>query len=217
MTLGTTIMQQPKNINPSYWANLSADHKALYGIVRPLSTPVYTVDWHVGDLEKTLTRLELDIVGSGGTFELEPDFQRGHVWTVAQRVAFVESMIRKTAPNRIMFNCPGWSSRTAGSGDIPDNTLQCIDGLQRLTTLRMFLAGEFSVFGDAKLSAEALKGSPFDLGRARIQMAFYEFDNRADLLALYLDLNEGGTVHSHAELARVRALWEAAKPPLGLQ
>ncbi|MEQ6436230.1 DUF262 domain-containing protein [Comamonas sp. w2-DMI] len=203
------MTQQPINLNPSFWDKLSTDHKALYGIVRPLPTPVYTVDWIVSDLERILANQERDIKESGGTFELEPDFQRGHVWTLKQRVAFVESMIRKTAPNRIMFNCPGWTRSTAGTGDIPDNTFQCIDGLQRLTTLRMFLAGEFTVFGEAKLTAQSLKGSPFDLGRLRLQMAVYEFDSRADLLELYLDLNGGGTVHSQEELQRVRNLREA--------
>lgn len=204
------MTQHHRNLNPSYWDKLSAKDQALYGIVRPMPAPVYTVDWHVGDLEKILASQERDIIESGGTFELEPDFQRGHVWTVAQRIAFVESMVRKTAPNRIMFNCPGWSRSSAGTGDIPDHTFQCIDGLQRLTTLRKFLAGEFTVFGEAKLSFRDLKGTPFDLCRLRLQMAVYEFDSRAELLSLYLDLNNGGTVHTQSEIDRVRALRESA-------
>jgi len=59
-----------------------------------------------------------------------------------------------------------------GMGDIPENTFQCIDGPQRLTAVRKFMAGEFTVFGG--LSAQDLKGSPFDLGRYRLQMAVYQ-------------------------------------------
>lgn len=46
--------------------------------------------------------------GLGGSFELNPDFQRGHVWTDSQRTAYAEAFIRK-ATGRILFNCPGWS------------------------------------------------------------------------------------------------------------
>lgn len=203
------MSRQPQDLSDSYWSSLSAEHQALYGVVRPLPTPAYTVDWHVGLLEKTLADLERDMLDGNGSFELEPDFQRGHVWTGAQRVAFVESLIRKTAPARLLFNCPGWSRSTDGSGDIADNTFQCIDGLQRLTAVRKFMAGEFTVFGG--YSVAALKGSPFDLSRYRLQMAVYEFNTRAELLQFYLDLNAGGTVHALAELERVRGLLEQSR------
>lgn len=203
------MAQQPKDLPDGYWSSLSAEHQALYGLVRPLPTPAYTVDWHVGMLEKTLAGIERDMLGSSGTFDLEPDFQRGHVWSDAQRAAYVESLIRKTAPTRLLFNCPGWSRSTDGSGDIEDNTFQCIDGLQRLTAVRKFLADEFTVFGG--YSAAALTGSPFDLGRYRMQMAVYEFSTRAELLQFYLDLNVGGTVHAQSEIERVRGLLEKSR------
>lgn len=202
-----TDMKKPFDLSDSYWSGLSPAHQALYARVRPLPTAAYTSDWMVSGLESTLARLEADQKEIGGSFELVPDFQRGHVWSDAQRAAYIESLIRKTAPALILFNCPGWARPTARSrpgADIADNTFQCIDGLQRLTAVRKFMAGEFSVFGG--LFAGDLAKSPFDLGRYRLQMAVYEFDRRADLYQFYLDLNSGGSPHSAEELGRVRQM-----------
>lgn len=204
-------MKKPFDLSDSYWNRLSARDQALYGIVRPMPNAAYTSDWIISGLEKTLERMAEDQQSLGGSFELEPDFQRGHVWNDAQRAAFIESFLRQTAPARILFNCPGWSRSAQASGevrDIPENTFQCIDGLQRLTAVRKFLAGEVTVFGG--LGVADLKGSPFDLGRYRLQMAVYEFKSRAELLQFYLHLNEGGTPHGPEELARVRELLNVA-------
>lgn len=132
-----------------------------------------------------------------------------HVWTDAQRSAYIESLIRKTVTARILFNCPGWVS-TGQVGDIAQNTFQCIDGLQRLSAVRKFMAGEIRVFGGK--TAEDLRGSPFDPSRPTYQLkvGIYQFTSRSDLLRFYLDLNAGGTVHASEELDRVRGLLSVA-------
>lgn len=197
-------IRQPFGLSDNYWSRLSAEHQAMYGVVRPLPTAAYTVHWHIGMLEETVAGIERDMLEIQGSFELEPDFQRGHVWTDAQRVAYVESLIRKTAPVKLLFNCPGWTRTEACDGDIPANTFQCIDGLQRLTAVRKFMAGEFRVF-DRYFAAD-LKASPFDLARYRMSVEVFEFNRRADLLQFYIDLNSGGTVHAPSEIERVRGL-----------
>lgn len=110
----------------------------------------------------------------------------------------------------MLFNCPGWTSSRLERGDIPLHTFQCIDGLQRLTAIRKFAAGELSVFGG--LCWKDLDGTAFSprLSRYRVQVAIYEFTNRADLLRLYLDLNAGGTVHAPSEIERVQGLLQQA-------
>jgi hypothetical protein len=203
------MLKKPEYLGDEYWAKLSPEHQALYGIVRPLPTAAYTVDWHIGNLERSLASVESDIVNSNGKFELEPDFQRGHVWTRSQQIAYVEAVVRKTAPTRLLFNCPGWSSSNRAKGDIPENTFQCVDGLQRLTALRKFLAGEFTIFNGQTIAS--LKGSPFDLSKYCLQMAVYEFDSRAELLRFYIDLNQGGTVHANEEIERIRDLLLVAR------
>lgn len=203
-------IQSPYGLSSKYWNSMSAEHQDLYRRIRPMPEAAYTVDWPLQLLEETLAKTEANIIDAGGTFELCPDFQRGHVWTDAQRSAYVESLIRKTTTGRILFNCPGWSSRFDGNGDIKENSFQCIDGLQRLTALRKFMAGEIPVFGG--MLASDLKGSPFDPFRMvySLQIGIYEFNSRADLLRFYLDLNVGGTVHVPEEVERVRGLLEKA-------
>lgn len=199
-------MSVPYGLSEKYWNALSPAHQGLYGLVRPMPDAVYTVDWHLSTLERTLGQIESGIKSEGGSFELVPDFQRGHVWTDEQRSAYIESLIRKTTTGRILFNCPGWSNSLRSTGDIKENTFQCIDGLQRLTAVRKFMSGEIAVFGG--FFAQDLRGSPFDPYRTtyRLQIGIYEFTSREELLRFYLDLNEGGTPHSQQELDRVRGL-----------
>lgn len=60
--------------------------------------------------------------------DLEPDFQRAHVWTDAQRAAFVEYILAGGPSGRtIYFASPGWSSKLL---DKP--TMVIVDGKQRL-------------------------------------------------------------------------------------
>lgn len=197
-------MQKPKDLSTEYWNRLPQEHQALYLLVRPLPSAAYTADWHLRGLETMLQDTQADVIGAGGSFDLTPDYQRGHVWKQEQRVYFIESLIRRTAEAKVLFNCPGWTSASEEGGDIPEHTFQCIDGLQRLTTLRMFMANEIKVFGG--YTAAQLKGTPFCPRNFRLQISIYQFNWRADLLQFYLDLNQGGTVHSVSELSRVQEL-----------
>lgn len=141
--------------------------------------------------------------------DLIPDFQRGHVWTQEQQERWIEAVIRgaiSTAGLLIQFNAPAWEPGEY-RGDMP-KTIVCIDGLQRLTAIRRFVAGEIRAFG---LTADQFAGTSYDLRRYRFRVAVHGFQTRADLLQYYLDLNSGGTVHSTEELARVGGLLERSR------
>lgn len=205
-------LSKPHGLSAEYWRRLPPAHQELYAIVRPLTAASYEVDVHLARVPSFLDRLKSDVEAAGGSFELQPDFQRGHVWSPEQQVRFIESLLRGCAPARILFNCPGWlGAASAQSGDIAPQTLQCIDGLQRLTAAVKFVKGDLAVF-DGRTASD-FEGTPFDLNRLRLQVAVFEFSRRADLLQFYLDLNAGGTVHSRQELERVAALRTAATRP----
>lgn len=81
--------------------------------------PGYAVDipW-----DHLLRHLEHEMAGAGG-IDLDPDFQRGHVWTPEKQVAFVEFTLRggESARN-LYFNWTGssgsqppWPSSTTSS------------------------------------------------------------------------------------------------------
>lgn len=142
-----------------------------------------------------------------GSVDFNPDFQRGHVWTKGQQIHFMENWLRGLVqgPGRVLqFNCPTWQ-RDKPTGDLPTG-VQCIDGLQRLTAARAFMAGEIKPFG---FSLEELAQTQYRLKNHllfRFTVKVHEFTHRKDILQYYLDINSGGTPHSDDELKRVRDL-----------
>lgn len=162
----------------------------------------------VGALDQQLTSLTRD-----WHLNLAPDFQRGHVWTDQQRQAYVEGIFNHTvtaAQKIIQFNCPHWDKEPApGASDLPEE-MQIVDGLQRLTSIQMFLAGQVKPFG---LSYEDLLQTDFSPKSPRysIKFAVHTFQTRADLLDFYLKINTGGVLHSDSEIERVTALLYEAR------
>lgn len=141
----------------------------------------------------------LDAHGDGGV-DLDPDFQRGHVWTRAQQVAFVEYSLRggKSARN-IYFNNPDWHQ---GRG-----ATLLIDGKQRLEAARAFLRDEVRVFGGRTCTdLGGVIGMSWDV---QLRIHIHRMATRADVLRWYIAMNSGGSAHSPKEVARVRALLAA--------
>lgn len=130
--------------------------------------------------------------------ELEPDFQRAHVWDDKRRSKYVEFVLRGGESSRtLLFNCKGWMSSFEGP-------FQLVDGLQRLTAARMFMAGQLEAFGHTFNEFEG--PWPSMLG---FVVAVNSLNTRREVLQWYLELNSGGIVHSEEELERVRALLHA--------
>jgi hypothetical protein len=82
----------------AYWARLSLEHQALYRLVAHMPEAAYTVDWHLNMLENALASTREGLKGLGGSFELNPDFQRGNVWTDSRRTTYAEAFIRTIKP-----------------------------------------------------------------------------------------------------------------------
>lgn len=140
---------------------------------------------------------QLDRYRQHHKLELCPDFQRGRVWSDDKQIAFVEHLLRGgTGSNTIRFNCTGWMRRR-------QQDMVLVDGLQRITATTRFLCDEIPAFGSFYHEYEDTPGL--------IMLTFLVNDlpTRADVLQWYLEINEGGVVHTEAEIARVRALLEA--------
>jgi hypothetical protein len=175
----------------------------LASIIRPVKAAERNMDYPWPDIEHYLTRM-----GTGyGGLDMDPDFQRGHKWTLEQQVRFIESALRGAAPRNsfmIQFNCPNWNEEDIVT-DLPRG-LQCIDGLQRYTAVQAFMRGEIQPFG---LTLEDLQGSSFSPDRIHFHVGIFVFLNKVDLLNHYLDFNGAGVAHEPAELDRVRAMRDA--------
>lgn len=171
----------------------------------PSSVTSYTI--HANALDKTLKSL-------CDTVDHNPDFQRGRVWTSEQQTRFIENLIRGVIGRResllVRFNCPDWNDPiNPVETDLPINTLQCIDGLQRITAISEYFAGNILPFG---VSCDVIEKSKHSLTRSRMSFSvhIYTIKTRRVLLQMYIDINTGGTVHTDEEILRVKKLLEEA-------
>jgi hypothetical protein len=132
---------------------------------------------------------------------LEPDYQRGHVWTTGQQMAYVEyGLMGGEKSMDITLNCPGWMDDWRGPYEL-------VDGLQRVTAVRRFMAGEIRAFGYLISEFE----DKMDYIRPSFEWRVLSLPTRAEVLKLYLLLNTGGVVHSAEEINRVKKLLEVEK------
>lgn len=175
----------------------------LNDLIKPLPRPTRTFNCGFNYLETWLHNESSEIERG---IDLNPDFQRGHVWNEAQQLSYIENVLRRIVDDSgltIRFNCPSWRTEREDDSDM-DDQLVCVDGLQRLTAIRKFVEGELKPFGIApdQLPKRIL------LRELTLIIKVYDFQYRKDLLKFYLDINGGGTPHTQSELNRVRLMLE---------
>jgi len=160
----------------------------------------YSVDVSWSYLESWIASQERDCV----KFELDPDFQRYHVWDDVKRTRYVEFILRGGRSSRALyFNCAGYL------GPDDEGPMQLVDGKQRLTAVRRWLRDEVRAFGVFHSDMVGRMG----LGGPGFKVHVNNLPRRADVLRWYLELNAGGVAHTPEEIARVQALLD--REPLG--
>lgn len=153
----------------------------------------YEVNIPLTSIERTLSSWNEDY-----GVELNPDFQRGHVWTEEQQIAYVEFLLRGGATAKVIyFNSPAFGSYKK----LKDETIVCVDGLQRLTACLRFVRDEIKVFG---YRFSEFEGSPRVMSDLKFNVNSLE--TRAEVLEWYIQFNSGGTVHTDEEINRVKKL-----------
>ena len=149
---------------------------------------------------ENLANMVADMAEGHEALELEPDFQRHHVWNDAQRTAYVEYVLRGGLSScEIYFNSPNW---LGSGGNYGEGTFQLVDGLQRYTAITKFINNEIPAFGCLYNERE---------GKTRghqMVVAVNNLATRKEVLEWYLLLNDGGVNHTRDELDRVRDLLE---------
>ncbi|MCP0917882.1 DUF262 domain-containing protein [Acinetobacter indicus] len=140
-----------------------------------------------------------------GSFDLNPEFQRGHVWTTLDQQKYIEALLRGTLPRQaktITLNICGWHG-VEPTGDLPKGGL-CIDGLQRITALEAFKNKQITVFGG--LDVDDLADTSFAIEEQLIHIAIYDYQQYKDVLDLYIDMNDSGVAHTQEEIERVKLI-----------
>ena len=157
----------------------------------------YQVNYPIMSLVRYIEE-EVDTMG----LQLNPDFQRGHVWTEEQQIAWLEYHFRGgKSGNTIYLNNPFWhSARESKDAEYKDYV--CVDGLQRITAAQKFIHNEIKVFGSYYNEFE-------DGMRVLPQMMILNVNDlktEKEVLQWYVDMNAGGTPHTNEEIERVKKM-----------
>lgn len=138
--------------------------------------------------------------------EMNPDFQRAHVWTEEQQIAYMEYLLMKPqVPQQIVFNHPNWMGNFEGH-------MVLLDGKQRLEAARRWINNEIPAHGH--FLKEFTHYSPEHPINKRIGIptdidfvfCIMKIKTRQEILKWYVNFNSGGTPHTNEELNRVKAL-----------
>lgn len=131
--------------------------------------------------------------------QLNPDFQRGHVWTEKQQIAFVEYLFKGGKAQRtIYFNSPSWSGNVNESDY---NEFVCVDGLQRITACQKFLNNEIPIFGYYYKDFTDKLPMSIDL-----LLNINDLKTKKEVLQWYIEMNENGTPHTLKEIEKVKSM-----------
>ena len=132
--------------------------------------------------------------------QLNPKFQRGHVWTEEQQIKWIEFFFRGGRTSRIIYlNKPDWNSSVPKDAY---NDFVCVDGLQRLTAIRRFVDGEIPIFGSYIHEFE----DEMSIVRDSIKVNINDLKSEREVLQWYVDMNAGGTPHTTDEIERVKGM-----------
>lgn len=131
--------------------------------------------------------------------QLDPDFQRAHVWTEEQQIKFVEYFLKGGVSGKdFYFNHPGWMTSFQGEFIL-------VDGKQRLEALNRFLNDRIPAFGNKFSEYTDKIGSMLS-----VRFFVNNLRNRAEVLQWYIDLNSG-VAHTPQEIEKVQNMLERIK------
>lgn len=120
---------------------------------------------------------------------IDPDFQRGYVWTIEQKTAYIEYILNGGVSGReLYFNHPGWLNGFGGSFEL-------VDGKQRINAICEFFDNKVPIF-DGNYCQDIENPKWF------IYEVFININNLSekDVPDRYISMNNGGTIHTKDDL-----------------
>jgi hypothetical protein len=131
--------------------------------------------------------------------DMEPDYQRGNVWTLDDKVKLIDSIFNNVDIGKFVFiklpfreGCPSY---------------ECLDGKQRVTALVEFNEGRFAYKG---MTIHQMCGHDQDhFGDYPISMAHLSPMTDKQKYEYFLKLNMGGKAQDPRHLAYVKGLLES--------
>jgi len=140
----------------------------------------------------------------GSKLNLNPSFQRSHVWTQTQQIEWLEFFLRGGKTGRVIYlNKPDWQAhRFYKKGTY--NEFVVVDGKQRLEACRRFLENEIKVFN----SFYSEYTDKIRMMRASLRINVNTLQTEREVIQWYLQMNTGGTPHTQEEINKVKKLLE---------
>lgn len=151
----------------------------------------YEVEYPIEDIPYTIEKYTNKF-----NLDMNPDFQRGHVWTEDQQIKFIEFLLKGGETQAIRFNHASWMNFST------NDQMVLVDGLQRTTAILKFMKNELPVFGGFfKNEIENLR-----LYNINIKINVNNLKTKKEVLQWYIDINSGGTPHTEEEITKVKQM-----------
>ena len=115
-------------------------------IPKIISDGAWECDFSIVDVVKRIEEYEKDDYYK---LKMNPDFQRGHVWTEEQQISYIEEFLKGGCKQArvIYLNFPMWNNCKDRTNDKYEDFV-CVDGLQRYTAFKRFVNNEIKIFGN---------------------------------------------------------------------
>ena len=140
---------------------------------------------------------ELRSINSDDKIILDPPFQRGSVWSVGQKMRFIESILVGIPLPTIFVN------RWPEARPHPVHQWQdvMVDGKQRFEAVAGFMEDKFEV--DGELWSRQTDGFRrcFRMTQGLCMIIYTQFETMKECAELYLKLLKAGTAHTPEEIA----------------
>lgn len=163
----------------------------------------YKVNVTMRDLIRTINK-DIEVLN----LKMQPDFQRNHVWTDEQQIAYLEYFLKGgKSGTTLYFNNPSWGRKATTNY----NEFVCVDGLQRITAIQRFLNNEIPVFNTYYKDFEDTFFFDDDYFHHSFELVINDLQTKEEVLTWYLEMNSGGTPHTKEELDKVKNLLKEEK------
>ena len=132
--------------------------------------------------------------------DYEPEYQRGHVWTMEQRYALIESIFNNIDIGKFTFIHRGYAN-------LEEPYYEVLDGKQRLTTIIMFYEDRFEYRGRVYSRMHGRDQSHFENYQALVAETDGATMTREQKLRYFLKLNTAGAPQDPKHVAKIKDLW----------
>lgn len=128
--------------------------------------------------------------------DMSPDYQRGNVWTLEQKIALIETILDRGGIGAFSLNRRNFVSN--------EKNYEIIDGKQRLTALWEFYQDKFPVRGH--FYSEWNNFDKYDFKNKTVGLYILEEATREMILRFFLRINRMGTPVDSAHIKKVEAM-----------